>query len=91
VQRHFVRRRIPQADAWIDAADLDLAQLRVRDLAPWADRATGIPVAVPRADPDHVVARQVRVIVDESLLGDTDEISPASEPEVSERIAPAGA
>jgi len=30
-------------------------------------------------------------IVDESLLGETDEISPASEPEVSERIAPAGA
>jgi 2-oxoglutarate decarboxylase len=30
-------------------------------------------------------------IVDESLIGDSDEISPASEPEVSERIAPAGA
>ena len=30
-------------------------------------------------------------IVDEALIGDTDEISPASEPEVSERIAPAGA
>jgi 2-oxoglutarate decarboxylase len=32
-----------------------------------------------------------RQIVDQSLFGDTDEISPASEPEVSERIAPAGA
>ncbi|HKP69954.1 MAG TPA: hypothetical protein VJV05_11770, partial [Pyrinomonadaceae bacterium] len=30
-------------------------------------------------------------LVDESLIGETDEISPASEPEVSERIAPAGA
>jgi 2-oxoglutarate dehydrogenase E1 component len=30
-------------------------------------------------------------IVDRSLLEDTDEISPASEPEVSEKIAPAGA
>ena len=30
-------------------------------------------------------------IVDESLLGHTDEISPASEPEVSEKLAPAGA
>ncbi|PYT00718.1 MAG: multifunctional oxoglutarate decarboxylase/oxoglutarate dehydrogenase thiamine pyrophosphate-binding subunit/dihydrolipoyllysine-residue succinyltransferase subunit [Acidobacteria bacterium] len=30
-------------------------------------------------------------IVDRSLSSDTDEISPASEPEVSERIAPAGA
>ena len=32
-----------------------------------------------------------RKIVDEALIGETDEISPASEPEVSERIAPAGA
>ena len=30
-------------------------------------------------------------IVDQSLIEDSDEISPASEPEVSERIAPAGA
>jgi multifunctional 2-oxoglutarate metabolism enzyme len=30
-------------------------------------------------------------LVDESLIAETDEISPASEPEVSERIAPAGA
>ena len=30
-------------------------------------------------------------IVDQSLIGDSDEISPASEPEVSEKIAPAGA
>lgn len=30
-------------------------------------------------------------IVDESLIGESDEISPASEPEVSEKIAPAGA
>jgi 2-oxoglutarate dehydrogenase E1 component len=30
-------------------------------------------------------------IVDRSLIGESDEISPASEPEVSERIAPAGA
>ncbi len=32
-----------------------------------------------------------RQIVDESLFGDSDDISPASDPEVSERIAPAGA
>lgn len=32
-----------------------------------------------------------RQIVDQSLFGDSDEISPASEPEVSEKIAPAGA
>ena len=30
-------------------------------------------------------------IVEQSLIGNSDEISPASEPEVSERIAPAGA
>jgi 2-oxoglutarate dehydrogenase E1 component len=30
-------------------------------------------------------------IVEESLISDSDEISPASEPEVSEKIAPAGA
>jgi 2-oxoglutarate decarboxylase len=32
-----------------------------------------------------------RKLVDESLIADTDEISPASEPEVSEKLAPAGA
>ncbi|HUR97100.1 MAG TPA: multifunctional oxoglutarate decarboxylase/oxoglutarate dehydrogenase thiamine pyrophosphate-binding subunit/dihydrolipoyllysine-residue succinyltransferase subunit, partial [Pyrinomonadaceae bacterium] len=32
-----------------------------------------------------------RKIVQESLIGDSEEIAPASEPEVSERIAPAGA
>jgi 2-oxoglutarate dehydrogenase E1 component len=30
-------------------------------------------------------------IVEQSLISDSDEISPASEPEVSEKIAPAGA
>jgi hypothetical protein len=65
---HLFGRRIPQADTRIDAADLDLAQLRMRDFAPRPDRAAGVPVAIPRADLHHVVARQVRVGVDETLL-----------------------
>jgi hypothetical protein len=40
--RELLGRRIPQAVARIDAANLDVAQLRVRELAPWTHDAARI-------------------------------------------------
>jgi 2-oxoglutarate dehydrogenase E1 component len=49
------------------------------------------PSASPATGSYAIHELEQRQIVDQSLFGDNDEISPASEPEVSERIAPAGA
>ena len=49
------------------------------------------PSASPATGSYAIHELEQKQIVDEALLGETDEISPASEPEVSERIAPAGA
>jgi 2-oxoglutarate dehydrogenase E1 component len=50
-----------------------------------------VPSASPATGSYAIHELEQRQIVDQSLVGDSDEISPASEPEVSERIAPAGA
>ena len=49
------------------------------------------PSASPATGSYAIHELEQRKLVDESLLSDSDEISPASEPEVSEKIAPAGA
>ncbi|MEP6705457.1 MAG: 2-oxoglutarate dehydrogenase E1 component, partial [Acidobacteriota bacterium] len=49
------------------------------------------PSASPATGSYAIHELEQKQIVDRSLLKDTDEISPASEPEVSERIAPASA
>jgi 2-oxoglutarate dehydrogenase complex dehydrogenase (E1) component-like enzyme len=50
-----------------------------------------VPSASPATGSYAIHELEQKEIVDRSLIGDSDEISPASEPEVSERIAPAGA
>jgi 2-oxoglutarate dehydrogenase E1 component len=49
------------------------------------------PSASPATGSYAIHELEQRQIVQESLVSDSEEISPASEPEVSERIAPAGA
>ena len=49
------------------------------------------PSASPATGSYAIHELEQKQIVDQSLIADTDEISPASEPEVSEKIAPAGA
>jgi len=49
------------------------------------------PSASPATGSYAIHELEQRKLVDESLISDSDEISPASEPEVSEKIAPAGA
>jgi 2-oxoglutarate dehydrogenase E1 component len=50
-----------------------------------------VPSASPATGSYAIHELEQKEIVDRSLLEDSDTISPASEPEVSERIAPAGA
>ena len=49
------------------------------------------PSASPATGSYAIHELEQKQIVDQSLIGDSDEISAASEPEVSEKIAPAGA
>ncbi len=49
------------------------------------------PSASPATGSYAIHELEQKQIVDQSLIGDSDEISPASEPEVSEKLAPAGA
>jgi hypothetical protein len=49
------------------------------------------PSASPATGSYAIHELEQKKLVDESLIAHTDEISPASEPEVSEKIAPAGA
>jgi len=50
-----------------------------------------VPSASPATGSYAIHELEQHQLVDESLIGETDEISPASEPEVSETIAPASA
>jgi 2-oxoglutarate dehydrogenase E1 component len=50
-----------------------------------------VPSASPATGSYTIHELEQKDIVERSLIGDSDEISPASEPEVSEQIAPAGA
>jgi 2-oxoglutarate dehydrogenase E1 component len=67
---------------------------RMRDIMPedrtlrYVGRAAS---ASPATGSYKIHELEQKQLVDRSLSSDTDEISPASEPEVSERIAPAGA
>ena len=61
----LVERRVPDPDTRIDAADLDLAELRVVELAPRRERATSVLVLVPPRELDDVRARDALVVLDE--------------------------
>ncbi len=50
-----------------------------------------VPSASPATGSYAIHELEQKQIVEQSLIADTDEISPASEPEVSEKLAPAGA
>ena len=50
-----------------------------------------VPSASPATGSYAIHELEQKQIVDESLIGETEEISAASEPEVSEKLAPAGA
>ncbi|MGD9631531.1 MAG: multifunctional oxoglutarate decarboxylase/oxoglutarate dehydrogenase thiamine pyrophosphate-binding subunit/dihydrolipoyllysine-residue succinyltransferase subunit [Pyrinomonadaceae bacterium] len=50
-----------------------------------------VPSASPATGSYSIHELEQRELIDRSLISDTDEISPASDPEVSERIAPASA
>ena len=67
---------------------------RLRDILPEGRSLRYVgrsPSASPATGSYAIHELEQKKLVDESLIGETDEISPASEPEVSERIAPAGA
>ncbi len=50
-----------------------------------------VPSASPATGSYVIHELEQKEIVEQTLIGDSDEISAASEPEVSEKIAPAGA
>jgi 2-oxoglutarate dehydrogenase E1 component len=67
---------------------------RIRDIKPESmilRYAGRVPSASPATGSYTIHELEQKEIVDRSLLEDSDEISAASEPEVSEQIAPAGA
>ena len=67
---------------------------RMRDIMPDGRTLQYVgrsPSASPATGSYKIHELEQKQLVDRSLGSDTDEISPASEPEVSERIAPAGA
>ena len=61
----LVQRRVPDADARIDAADLDGAELRMLERAPRREAAAVVLVLVPPRELDEVRARDALVVLGE--------------------------
>src|SRR6266850_5904078 len=61
-------RRVVQAHELGNAADLDLAELRVLEALPRAEHAPLVALAVQLGELEQVLAREVAVEVDEALL-----------------------
>ncbi len=63
----LVQRWVPDADARVDAADLDAAELRVIERTPRREAPALVLVAVPPREPHEVVARDLIVVLHELL------------------------
>src|SRR5439155_3466148 len=63
--RQLVQRRIPDPDPRIDAADLDLPELRMIERPPRWKRSAVVLVLVPPRELDEILARHAVVVVDE--------------------------
>ena len=64
----FFKRRVPQANPAVDAADLDLAQLRLFEFAPSDECPTRVMLPIPAGDGLEILAHQVHVVPDKWTL-----------------------